>query len=75
MKIKDLLEGIKNLDPEEEVCLLIYRKELFDYTDEDEVELSVEAWSEVVDIFEECSFDDIYEQIGAWVSEVATEVE
>lgn len=73
MKVKDLIEQISQWDPEEEVCVLTYRKELFEYDQEDDVELTRDGWAKVVSAFEENGFWDIHEEILMWVQDHVTE--
>lgn len=73
MKVKELLAQLNQLDPEENVCALIITKEEFDYSEEDEVMLTNEAWDEIVSSYETNWTESmsLYEAIGIAVAESA----
>lgn len=73
MKVKELLAQLNQLDPEENVCALIITKEEFDYSEEDEVMLTNEAWDEIVSGYETNWTESmsLYEAIGIAVAESA----
>lgn len=73
MKVKELLAQLNQLDPEENVCALIITKEEFDYSEEDEVMLTKEAWDEIVSGYETNWTESmsLYEAIGIAVAESA----
>lgn len=73
MQIKTLIEALNKMDPEEEICVLLYSKDMFDYGADDEVELTTEAWNKICQDFDEVPFQDIWESISMAVSEEATE--
>lgn len=73
MQIKTLIEALQKMDPEEEVCALVYDKSMFDYDVDDEVELTTEAWNKICQDFDEVPFNDIWESISLAVSDEATE--
>ena len=60
MKVSELVEQLSKLEPDSEVCALIYTKELFDFPDEDVLKLTDKGWARVVEGFEEETFDDIW---------------
>lgn len=49
MQVKELMKQLQELDPNEEVVVMYWAKQLFDdYEDEDNA-ISVDTWNEVVD--------------------------
>ena len=73
MQVKTLIEALQKMNPEEEICALLYTKDMFDYAPEDEVELTTEAWEGICHSFDESPFSDIFSSISMAVSEEATE--
>jgi hypothetical protein len=77
MKVKELLELIayKKWGEDEELCVLIYDKAMFDYPEDDEMVLTNEGWAKVVKDFEEhdehVGFPDLGESIGMAVVDYA----
>lgn len=63
MKVKDLINKMSEWDENEEVCVLVYRKELFDRDEDEDIELTEDNWVKVVACFEENDFDDMFESI------------
>jgi hypothetical protein len=68
MKVKELLELIayKKWGDDEELCVLIYDKSMFDYPEDDEMVLTNEGWAKVVKDFEET--DESIGFPGMWES-------
>lgn len=62
MKVSSLITFLGHFDPDEDICALIYRKQVFGL-------VSDQAWSETCDAFEECGFHDVYDQIQIWVDD------
>lgn len=75
MKVRTLMEALQKMNPEDEICVLLYTKEMFDYAPEDEVELTTEAWDKICQDFDEVPFRDIWESIAAAVCDEAQEKE
>lgn len=75
MQVKTFIEALQKMDPEEEVCVLMYTKDMFDYDPEDEVELTLESWNKICQDFDEVPFNDIWESISSTVCDEATEKE
>lgn len=73
MKVKDLIAQLSELNPEENVCALVITKEEFDYSEDDEVMLTNEAWDEIVSGYETNWTESmsLYEAIGIAVAESA----
>lgn len=73
MKVQTLIEALQKMNPEEEICVLLYSKDQFDYAEDDEVELTTEAWNKICQDFDEVPFADIWESISMAVNDEATE--
>ena len=73
MKVQTLMEALQKMNPEEEICVLLYSKDQFDYDPEDEVELTTEAWNKICQDFDEAPFGDIWESLASAVSDEATD--
>ena len=68
MKVRELQDALSKHDPEEEICVLIWTKEHFDFEEEDDLYLSDESWLKVVYEFEESA---ITSSIDEWLSDTA----
>ena len=62
MKIKTLLEMLNRYSPEDELCVLYWDKDNFDYE-----ELTVSAWSQICKEFDE--WEDAGSDVSEWLSE------
>lgn len=71
MKVSQVIEHLKTLDQDQEICALLYTKRLFDFMSDDEMTLTDEAWSKVVTDFASNDFDDVYQFIYDSVFEYA----
>ena len=73
MKVKDLIAQLSEMNPDDNVCSLIITKEEFDYSEDDEVVLTREAWDKVVADYETgwTEYHGLYESIGIAVAEIA----
>jgi hypothetical protein len=63
MKVSDLRKLLDDLNGDDDICALVYDKSMFDYEEDDEVELTKEGWYNVVADFDETPFNDVYESI------------
>lgn len=75
MKVRTLIEALQKMNPEEEICVLLYSKDQFDYDPDDEVELTTEGWDKICHEFDEMPFNDIWESIADAVCGEAQEKE
>ena len=76
MKVKDLQSFLSKLDPEKHICALIFEKASFEYSPDDEVEITDENWEKVCKEFDESPFPSgIWEFISTAVSDYATDKE
>ncbi len=73
MQVKTLIEALQNMNPDEEVCALLYTKQEFDYSPDDEVELTTDAWNKICQEFDEMPFADIWESISMAVTDYVKE--
>jgi len=65
MKVKDLSSFLEKLDPEENICALIYDKSIFvDIHEEDGMILPDAAWEQICNQFDDSPFNDIWESIN-----------
>lgn len=63
MKVSQVVEHLKTLDQDQEICALLYTKRIFDFMTDDEMVLTDEAWSKVVTDFDSQDFDDVWQFI------------
>lgn len=74
MKARDLVNQLQQHDPDEEVIALVWYKDSFDYSDDDEVVLTNEAWKKIVaEMEEQGGLDSGDQQISETISEMASE--
>ena len=74
MKARDLVNQLQQHDPDEEVIALVWYKDSFDYSDDDEVILTNEAWKKIVaEMEEQGGIDSGDQQISETISEMASE--
>lgn len=65
MKVKTLMEQISQLDPDDDICVLYYTKDLFDYEMEDEYILTQEVWQKIVKQFD----GEEFATVGEWIAD------
>lgn len=76
VKIKDILLLLSDLDPEENVLMIMATKEEFDYNEDDEVTLTQEAWDRIVLEYETGEeYHNLYESVGVAVAEYAEAID
>lgn len=74
MKVKTLLEMIGRLNPEDELCVLYWDKEQFDYRDEEHEVLTTEAWAEICKEFDESrSVVGPMHHVSEWIADAVIE--
>ena len=71
MKVKTLLEMLGRHNPEEELCVLYWDKEQFDYRDDEHEVLTTEAWAEICKEFDE--WEDAGHASGEWIADAVIE--
>jgi hypothetical protein len=74
MKAREAVNLIQNLNPDDEVIMLLWTKDTFDYSDDDDMILTDEAWKKVVSEFEEQGgLDSGDQQISEAISDAVSE--
>jgi hypothetical protein len=67
MKIKLAIEILSRYSPDDEICLLYWDKEQYDYAEEEDFSLTAENWAKVCDEFD--NWDNAGESVTRWISE------
>ena len=76
MKVSHAIEILTNdFKPDDNICILVYDKKMFDYSEDDEMELTDDGWRNVVNDFEKLEFNDIWESLSMAVLDYAIERE
>lgn len=65
MKVSELLEDLQKLDPDDEVCALVFAKDAYQFDEEDGLILTDEGWHNVVEEFQSMALKDIF----SWMSD------
>lgn len=63
MKVKDLIKHLSEMDPEDDICALVYDKRQFDFSDDDDMVLTKEGWEKLCNDFDKQHFDDIWQSL------------
>ena len=71
MKVKTLLEMLSRYSPEDELCVLYWDKEQYDFNEDEDVALTPEAWEKVCKEFDE--WDNAGQELTAWISDAVFE--
>lgn len=71
MKVKDLLEVLSKYEPDEEICVLWWDKETYDYNPLEEEHLSDEAWARICKEFDE--WDEAGLDVSQWIADAVIE--
>jgi hypothetical protein len=71
MKVKTLLEMLSRYSPEDELCVLYWDKEQFDYRDDEHEVLTTEKWAEISKEFDE--WEDAGHQVSEWIADAVIE--
>lgn len=64
MKVKELIDQLNQLNPDDSVCALVYTKSEFDFDDDDELVLTDEAWNKLCDEFDQVHFREIFQSLA-----------
>lgn len=76
MKVSQLIQALTNdFGPDDEVCVLMYDKKMFDFPEDDELTLTDEGWRSMVADFEQVDFPDIWESLSMAALDYAIESE
>jgi len=70
MRVKELLKMLEAYEPEEELCVLYWDKEQYNFIDEP-LTLTDGAWSKVVKEFDQ--WDDAGAGVTQWISDACIE--
>lgn len=74
MEARQAVDILQNLNPDDEVIMLLWTKETFDYDENDDFVLTDEAWKKVVSEFEEQGgLDSGDQQISEAISDAVSE--
>jgi hypothetical protein len=72
MKVSRLIKLLQEQNkPDDEILVVWWEKHNFDYTDDDELILTDEAWLKVSNEFD--SWDNAGEQIGEWIADAVSD--
>jgi hypothetical protein len=63
MKVSELKEMLKEMKDDDDVFVLLFDKESFDFDPDDEMWLPREKWAQLVSELEEVSFDSLRSDI------------
>ena len=69
MKVKDLLKSIRDLNPNDDICVLYWEKPSYD--DDDETVLTQEAWAEICKEFDEWEYAG--QDVSEWIADAVIE--
>jgi hypothetical protein len=67
MKIKLVIEMLSRYSPDDEICLLYWDNEQYDYAEEEDFSLTLENWAKICDEFD--NWDNAGESVTRWISE------
>ena len=67
MKIKQAIEMLSRYSPDDEICILYWDKEQFDYRDDEHEVLTTEKWAEICKEFDEWEYAG--HSVSEWISE------
>lgn len=74
MKAREAVDLIQKLNPDDEVIMLLWTKDTFDFDESDDVVLTDDAWKKVVAVMEEeGGLDSGDQQISELISETVSE--
>lgn len=70
MKVKEIIESLKDYDPEEKVMIVYWTKDgVQDWFDEEDQIITDEIWNEAVEEFDEYEFQETNDMILDSISE------
>lgn len=74
MKAREAVDLIQKLNPDDEVIMLLWTKDTFDYDESDDVVLTDDGWKKVVvTMEEEGGLDSGDQQVSELISEIVSE--
>jgi hypothetical protein len=71
MKAKEMLKVLSDMKPEDELCVLWWTKENYEYSPDDEVKLTDEAWTEICKEFD--AWDNAGQDVSEWIADAVIE--
>lgn len=63
MKVNTLMDFLSKMNPEDDICALVYDKSWFEFEEDGALVLTKEAWEKTVNEFDEMPFRDVYQFI------------
>lgn len=63
MRVKDLLEHLSKMNPDDHICAIVYDKAQFDFPDEDELILTDAGWEKICNEFDEVEVSGLWESV------------
>jgi hypothetical protein len=67
MKVKEAIKMLSRYSPEDEICLLYWDKEQYDYAEDEDFIITTENWTKICHKFDE--WDDAGSSVTRWISE------
>lgn len=71
MKVSELRSVLDNMSDDEDIFALLYTKEIFDFSEDDDMTLTVDGWAKLVAELDELPFNELWEDIYDGVLDVA----
>ena len=71
MKVSKLIKILEGHNHDDEIIVLWWEKQNFDYTDDDELTLTDGAWLKVSSEFD--SWDSAGQSVGEWIADAVSE--
>lgn len=71
MIIKQIIEMLSRYSPDDELCILYWDKEQFDYRDDEHEVLTTEKWAEICKEFDE--WEDAGHSVSEWIADAVIE--
>lgn len=71
MKVFELTQQIKLLNPNDDICALWWEKPSYDYDSDDENVLTKEAWTEICTEFDK--WEDAGTELSEWIADAVIE--
>ena len=71
MIVKQIIEMLSHHHPDDELCVLYWDKEQFDYRDDEHEILTTQAWAEICKEFDE--WEDAGHSVSEWIADAVIE--
>jgi hypothetical protein len=69
--IKQIIEMLSRYHPDDELCILYWDKEQFDYRDDEHEVLTTEKWAEICKEFD--GWEDAGHSVSEWIADAVIE--